>query len=82
MKATVELEVVHMAKTPKKADDKQVTFRLPADLHAALECTAGKLGYDISGLLRNMLLRHLPEYKTMAEDIDAKWKEWKECGDA
>ena len=40
----------------------QVVFRIPADLHDALQTAASGLGIDLSNLLRMMIAEHVPEY--------------------
>jgi len=40
----------------------QVVFRLPRDLHDALQTAATGLGLDLSNLLRMMIAEHVPEY--------------------
>ncbi len=56
----------------KKADDKQITFRLAGELHSRLEATADGLSLDISSLLRSMIRKHLPEYEDEADEIRRK----------
>lgn len=58
----------------KKIEDKQVTFRLKAELHERLESTAEALGLEVSSLLRHMLMEHLPQYEERAEEIARKTK--------
>jgi predicted DNA-binding protein len=52
----------------KKTEDKQITFRLAADLHSRLEAAAEGLSIDISPLLRMMIRKHLPEYERLAAE--------------
>jgi hypothetical protein len=40
----------------------QVVFRLPQNLHDALQLAAAGLGLDLSNLLRMMIAEHVPEY--------------------
>jgi hypothetical protein len=40
----------------------QVVFRLPQNLHDALQAAAAGLGLDLSNLLRMMIAEHVPEY--------------------
>lgn len=57
----------------KPADDtKQIAFRAPRALAARLESTAKRLGLDPSGLIRMMILKHLPEYEREADAVEGK----------
>jgi hypothetical protein len=52
---------------PKKAHSGQVeaiqvVFRMPKDLHTAVQTAAAGLGLDLSNLLRMMIAEHIPEY--------------------
>jgi len=49
-------------KGPTAIPARQVVFRIPADLHDALQTAATGLGIDLSNLLRMMIAEHVPEY--------------------
>jgi len=49
-------------KGPTAIPAMQVVFRIPADLHDALQTAATGLGIDLSNLLRMMIAEHVPEY--------------------
>ena len=57
-----------------KDRDKQVTFRLSAELHARVEEAAAGLELDVSSLLRLLIRENLPAYEERAEEIRRKTK--------
>lgn len=57
-----------------KERDKQVTFRLSAELHARVEAAADGLELDVSSLLRLLIRENLPAYEERAEAIRLKTK--------
>lgn len=60
---------------PRKKGEKsatgtiQIGFRAPVTLHDRIEKAAERLGLDISGLLRMMILEQLPTYEERGERI-------------
>src|ERR1043166_6294879 len=52
---------------PRKPKLGQITFRLPAELHAEMLEVARLDDVDVSDLLRCVLARHLPSYRARAE---------------
>jgi len=58
----------------KKSDGPsvQIAFRCPTELAERVEKTAFELGLDTSGLIRMLLLEHLPEYEARADRIHGR----------
>jgi predicted DNA-binding protein len=67
--ATAPLEAAAVGKDRKKGEDKQVTFRLSAELHARVEAAARRLELDVSSLLRVMIRKQLPHIEREAEEL-------------
>lgn len=67
-----------VGKDRKKAEDKQIAFRLSGELYGRLQAAADGLELDVSSLLRTMIREHLPAYEDRAEAI--RQKEQRERG--
>lgn len=60
---------VAKGREPKKAEDKQVSFRIPPALYGRVEAAAEGLQLDVSSLLRMMIRQNLPTYEQQADAV-------------
>jgi hypothetical protein len=49
-------------KQPGEAETLQIVFRVPKELHNALQTAGAGLGLDLSNLLRMLIAEHVAEY--------------------